>query len=82
MTNVRPEVAPVTRSQSPPATRLNADVIDTFVSRAQVFLKSGDFAAARVLLRRVADAGSASASLMPGETFDPIVIHELGALGM
>jgi hypothetical protein len=82
MAKAQPETAPVPGSQSPSATRLNADVIDIFVSRAQVFLKSGDFAAARVLLRRAADAGSASASLMLGETFDPVVIHEIGALGI
>jgi hypothetical protein len=82
MSNAQPETAPVSRSQPPPATRLNGDVIATFVSRAEVFLKSGDFAAARVLLRRAADAGSASATLMLGGTFDPVVIDELGAVGV
>jgi hypothetical protein len=82
MSNAQPETAPVLRSQPPPAARLNGDVIATFVSRAEVFLKSGDFAAARVLLRRAADAGSASAALMLGGTFDPVVIDELGAVGV
>jgi TPR repeat protein len=45
-------------------------------------LKSGDFAAARPLLRRAADAGSADAALMLGETFDPLAMHELGAVGI
>jgi TPR repeat protein len=81
MANAQPETAPVAKSQSQPATRLDAEAIAMFVDRAQVFLKSGDFAAARLLLRRAADAGSASATLMLGETFDPVFIRELGAIG-
>jgi hypothetical protein len=82
VTNAQPETAPVAQSQSNRATRFNANVIATFIGRAQTFLKSGDFAAARLLLRPAADAGSANATLMLGATFDPIVIHELGAIGI
>jgi TPR repeat protein len=46
------------------------------------FLKNGDFASARLLLRQAAEAGSADATLMFGETFDPLVMHELGAIGI
>jgi TPR repeat protein len=78
--NAQPATAPV--AKSPRATRVDDDVIASFISRAQVFLKSGDFAAARLLLRRAADAGSANAALMLGETFDPVVMSELGAIGI
>jgi TPR repeat protein len=45
-------------------------------------LKSGDLVSARLLLRRAAEAGSASAAPMLGTTFDPLVIHQLGAIGV
>jgi hypothetical protein len=41
------------------------------------FLKNGDFASARLLLRQAAEAGSADATLMFGETFDPLVIKSV-----
>ena len=52
------------------------------MSRAEALVKNGDFASARLLLRRAADAGSASAALMLGATFDPRMIHELGPMGI
>ena len=45
-------------------------------------MKSGDFASARLLLRRASNAGSASAALMLGATFDPGIIRELGTMGI
>ena len=42
---------------------------------------TGDLAAARLLLRRAAEAGSAEAALALGATFDPLVIRRLGAIG-
>ena len=52
------------------------------VSRAENLLKSGDFASARLLLRRAADSGSANAALMLGATFDPGIIHNIGPIGI
>jgi hypothetical protein len=46
------------------------------------FLKNGDFSSARLLLVRVAKAGSAAAALSLGETFDPFLIQRLGAIGV
>ena len=51
------------------------------VSRAENLLKSGDFASARLLLRRAADS-SANAALMLGATFDPRIIHDIGPIGI
>ena len=34
------------------------------------------------MLRRAAEFGSADATLMLGETFDPLVMHEHGAIGI
>jgi TPR repeat protein len=52
------------------------------ISRANDFLKSGDFASARLLLRRAAEAGDANAALKLGATFDPLSLHALGAIGI
>ncbi len=61
---------------------LDAEEIATLVNRGTDSLKSGDIASARLLLRRAAEAGSASAALMLGTTFDPLAIKQLGAIGV
>jgi hypothetical protein len=60
---------------------LGTDEITTLVNRGKDFLTNGDLAAARLLLRRAADAGSAEAALALGATFDPLVIQRLKAVG-
>jgi hypothetical protein len=86
--SVQAGAAPVSGPQSLPAQggstarRLDAEEIATLVSRGTDFMKSGDLASARLLLRRAAEAGSASAALMLGTTFDPLVIQQLGAIGV
>jgi hypothetical protein len=86
MATVQAGTAPVSGPPSLPvpgtATRLDAKEIATLVSRGTDFMKSGDIALARLLLRRAAEAGSASAAMMLGTTFDPFVIHQLGAIGI
>jgi hypothetical protein len=75
-------------SGSPPAQvggaamGLDAEEIATLVNRGTDYLKSGNLASARLLLRRAAEAGSASAALMLGTTFDPLFIQQLGTIGV
>jgi TPR repeat protein len=64
------------------ASHLDAVVIATLVNRGTDYIKSGDLASARLLLRRAAEAGSASAALMLGTTYDPLSIQQLGAIGV
>ena len=45
------------------------------------FLKNGDIASARLLLKRAANAGNAKAALELGMTFDPVFLNERGFLG-
>jgi hypothetical protein len=45
------------------------------------FLKNGDVASARILLKRAATAGNAEAALELGMTFDPVFLAERGILG-
>ena len=52
------------------------------LSRATDFFTQGDYAAARPLLQRAAEAGSASAALMLGAIFDPLVVHAIGGMGI
>ena len=51
------------------------------VKRGKDLLANGDLAAARLLLRRAAEAGSAEGALTLGTTFDPVVLQRLGAIG-
>jgi hypothetical protein len=80
--------APISGSQPLPAqvggtaSRLDAEEIATLVNRGTDYLKSGNLASARLLLRRAAEAGSASAALMLGTTFDPLFIQQLGTIGV
>jgi hypothetical protein len=60
---------------------LDADEIAMLIKRGKDAFSTGDLAAARLLLRRAAEAGSAEAALALGATFDPLVIRRLGAIG-
>jgi TPR repeat protein len=82
------EVSAVGESQGPPlqerskARQLSSDKINALISRGNDFLKTGDFSAARILLKRGAESGSADAALMLGKTFDPLFLHQIGAIGI
>ena len=60
---------------------LDAAEVAALIKRGQEFLKSGDIASARLLLRRAANTGNAQAALALGATFDGTVLTELGVLG-
>jgi TPR repeat protein len=82
-----------TRLTPPPAPRLeqpklapaiqllDADELATLMRRGEDFLKNGDIASARLILRRAANAGHAQAALALGVTFDPRFLAEQGVLG-
>ncbi len=61
--------------------RLDSEEIAILVKRGNDLLADGDIAAARLLLRRAAEAGSAEGALALGTTFDPIALQRLGAIG-
>ena len=67
---------------APPASlSLASDEIAMLLKRGKDAFSTGDLAAARLLLRRAAEAGSAEAALALGATFDPLIIRRLGAIG-
>jgi hypothetical protein len=63
-----------------PVVVLDQNEIMTLIRRGKALLNDGDFAAARVLFERAANAGSAEAALALGSTYDPNVIKRLGAM--
>jgi hypothetical protein len=77
------DLAPVSEPQSPPvpasssAKRLDAAEVAMLVNRGMEYLKNGDFPSARLLLKRAANAGSPSAALMLGATFDPLFLPRI-----
>ncbi len=78
--------APLARAASAAPTKppvgLTKDEISSLLKRGQNFLNEGDFATARLLFERAADAGSADAALALGSTYDPSVIKQLGAVSV
>jgi hypothetical protein len=71
-----------TDGASPTPSALNPDAIAAFLERAQELVASGDFAAARVLLLRAAEARDPKAALALAATFDPIILQRTGAYGV
>ena len=61
--------------------RFDGDEIAIMIKRAKDLLGNGDVAAARLLLRRAAEAGSAEGAFTLGATFDPVSLQRLGAIG-
>lgn len=58
---------------SPEAARL--------IARASALLRQGDIGAARIVLERAAEAGSAQASFTLAETYDPVILSTWGTYG-
>jgi hypothetical protein len=61
--------------------RLDSEEIDVLIKRGKDLLADGDVTAARLLLRRAAEAGSAEGAFTLGTTFDPSSLARLGAIG-
>ena len=80
----QPTIAPPSNdvAVAPPVSlSLASDEIAMLLKRGKDAFSTGDLAAARLLLRRAAEAGSAEAALALGATFDPLIIRRLGAIG-
>jgi TPR repeat protein len=64
-----------------PSPRLDADEIAALLKRGEDLIRSGDLAAARVVLQRAAEAKSAEAALTLAATYDPVILRELRVYG-
>jgi hypothetical protein len=83
-----PAMAPVAAAPvaEPPAPEpsihhLDSDAIAALLKRADALIASGDVAAARLVLRRAADAADAHAAMTLAETYDPAFLDKLGVHG-
>jgi hypothetical protein len=73
-TTEQPAAAKAAEAQgSPEATRL--------IARASALLGQGNIGAARIVLERAAETGSAQASFMLAETYDPVILSAWGTYG-
>jgi hypothetical protein len=65
------------QARAEPIQELSPNEVAALVRRAQELLASGDLPAARMLLRRAADAQSARAAILLAKTFDPTTLRQL-----
>jgi hypothetical protein len=61
--------------------RLDPNEIASAIRRADDLIASGDLAAARLVLRRAANAGDARAAMTLAGTYDPVILEKLGVHG-
>jgi hypothetical protein len=82
----QPQVQPI--AQAPAAPAMHADPglspadLDRLITRGEAFFDQGDFAAARLLLERAAEARDPRAALALGSTYDPNVLRRMGVVGI
>jgi TPR repeat protein len=73
--------APPPRPRSrPPADE--TDEVQLMLKQGQDFVAAGDLATARVVLRRAAQSGAATAAFALGQTYDPKVLAKMRARGV
>jgi TPR repeat protein len=79
-----PQAAPVAESIIPADAihHLDPNEIASALTRGAALMASGDLAAARLVLRRAADAGDARAAMTLAETYDPAILEKLGVHGV
>lgn len=64
-----------------PTRPLSQDEIETLLKQGNDFVSVGDFASARILFERIAEAGDARGAFAYAATYDPIVLSNIGAKG-
>ena len=77
----RDETAPADSSASFLQRQLDAHEIVLLLKRGKDLIAAGDIAAARIVLRKAAEANDAEAALGLAATYDPIVLRELKVYG-
>jgi hypothetical protein len=65
-----------------PPPRAIGEQVALWVKRGEDFTAAGDFASARLVFQRAAEAGDAKAALMLAETYDPNMLGRLRAEGV
>ena len=78
----RAEAVPEIMTPADAVHHLDPNEIASSLKRADDLIASGDIAAARLVLRRAAEAGDARAAMTLAETYDPAVLEKLGVHGV
>jgi TPR repeat protein len=83
MQGAAPQAPPVADIIPPaPVHHLDPSEIASVLARGTALIASGDLAAARLVLRRSADAGDPRSAMMLAETYDPAILEKLGVHGV
>ena len=61
-----------------PLRRIDPDEVQFLFQRGEEFVAAGDFAAARIVFERAAEAGHARAAFALAATYDPLVLRRFG----
>jgi hypothetical protein len=73
-------------AESPPSSKavraFDPEDLRFLTRQGEQFALAGDLVTARVLFRRAAEAGDATAAVALGATYDPDVLAKLGVIGM
>jgi hypothetical protein len=69
-------------SPKPTVRALDADAITLLMKRGEQLVEAGDFAAARTLFQRAAEADEAAAAIALGATYDPAVLAGMRVVGI
>jgi hypothetical protein len=74
---------PITGSSLPAFAQrqLDGEEVTVLLKRGKALIADGDIAAARLILKRAADANNAEAALALAATYDPFVLRELKVYG-
>jgi hypothetical protein len=75
---VTPNDAPAGKASRP----LDSEVIALLIKEAEKYMSTGDVVTARMIFRRAAEAGDATAALALAATYDPMMLAKLGVMGM
>jgi TPR repeat protein len=78
----QPQVVQAPRPPAPVAPQLTQSELALLMERGHRFVESGDFASARPLYRRAAEAGYAEAALALGDTYDPTFLKQRRVVGL
>jgi TPR repeat protein len=79
---VQDATPPAAKSKSQTIHQLSAEETAALLKRGNELVSSGDFAAARLVLRRAAEAGNAPAAFALAGTYNPITLEKLQAHGL
>ena len=80
---VRPDAPGIGAPSPKPTVRaLDSDAITLLMERGEQLVEVGDFAAARTLFQRAAEADDAAAAIALGATYDPNVLAGMRAVGI